>query len=111
VLPAFYKTVPGGGGDKPWRATFIKSIARHPLGLVGPGCLPYLIPQNWIFPKKVDRVKRKVSDSVFHIQPGKDTPALNAFSAGCRRPRYIQKWNVRYPDDLHSVHDRPARFS
>ena len=65
----------------------------------------------WIFPKKVDRVKRKVSGSVFHIPPGKDTRVLSAFSAGCRRPRYIQKWNVRYPDDLHNVHDRPTRFS
>ena len=65
----------------------------------------------WIFPKKVDTVKRKVSPSVFHIQPGKDTPMLSAFSADCRTPRYIQKWNARCPDDLRSVHDIPARFS
>jgi len=28
----------------------------------------------WIFPKKVDTVKRKVPPSVFHTQKGLDTP-------------------------------------
>ena len=65
----------------------------------------------WIFPKKVDTVKRKVSVSVFHNQPDKDIPVLSVFSADYRRLRYIQRWNVRYPDDLHIVHDKPARFS
>ena len=29
----------------------------------------------WIYPKKVDTFKHKVSPSVFHIQKGTDTPA------------------------------------
>ena len=28
----------------------------------------------WLFPKKVDTVKRNISVSVFHIQPGRDIP-------------------------------------
>jgi len=63
-----------------------------------------------IFSKKVDTVKRKVSVSVFHNQPGKDTQVLSAFSAGYRRPQYIQRWNARYPDDLHIVDDKPSWF-
>jgi hypothetical protein len=47
--------------------------------------------KDWIFPKKVDTVKRKVSVSVFHIQPGKDTQVLSVFCADYRKPRYIQK--------------------
>jgi hypothetical protein len=65
----------------------------------------------WISPKKVDRVKRKVSASVFHIQLDKDNQVLSVFSADYRRPQYTQRWNARYPDDLHIVDDKPARFS
>ena len=67
--------------------------------------------EYWIFPEKVDTVKRNVSHSVFHTQQDKDSPALSAFSAGCKRLQYTQKWNVKYPDDPHSVHDRPTRIS
>jgi len=70
-----------------------------------------LIVKHWIFPKKVDTVKRKVSGSVFHIQPGKDTQVLSAFSADYKRLQYTQRWNARYPDDPHIVYDKPARFS
>ena len=66
---------------------------------------------TWIFPKKVDTVKRKGSVSVFHIQPGKDTQVLSAFAADYRRPQYIQRWNARHPDDSHIVDDKPTRFS
>ena len=49
------------------------------------------ITRTWIFPKKVDTFKRKVSGFVFHIQPGKDTQVLSAFFAGYRRLQYTQK--------------------
>ena len=65
----------------------------------------------WIFPEKVDTIKRKVSGFVFHIHPDNDTQVLNVLSADCRRTQYIQKWNARYPGDLHIVHDKPTRFS
>jgi hypothetical protein len=39
---------------------------------------------HWISPKKVDRVKRKVSVFVFHIQLDKDNQVLSAFSADYR---------------------------
>jgi len=65
----------------------------------------------WISPKKVDRVKRKVSVFVFHIQPDKDNQVLSAFSADYRRPQYTQRWNASYPDAPHIVDDKPARFS
>jgi hypothetical protein len=65
----------------------------------------------WISPKKVDRVKRKVSVFVFHIQLDKDNQVLSAFSADYRRPQYTQRWNAKYPDAPHIVDDKPARFS
>jgi transposase len=65
----------------------------------------------WISPKKVDRVKHKVSASVFHIQPDKDIQVTSVFSADYRRPQYTQRSSASYPDDLHIVDDKPARFS
>jgi hypothetical protein len=70
-----------------------------------------LVSVDWIFPKKIDTIKRTVSGSVFHIQLGKDTQLLSAFSADCRRPQYIQKSNAMYPYDLHIVDGKPTRFS
>jgi hypothetical protein len=37
---------------------------------------------NWIFPKKIDTAKRKISISVFHNQPGIHCPELNVFLRG-----------------------------
>lgn len=48
---------------------------------------------EWIFPKQVNPVKRKVSPSVLNIQLGIDTPVLSAFFADYKRPQYSKKWN------------------
>ena len=41
----------------------------------------------WIFPKKIDVVKRKILPFVITTHKDKDTPALSVFFADCRRPR------------------------
>ena len=68
---------------------------------------PRSLLQVWIFPKKVDTVKRKVSPSAFHTQKDIDTPTQNVFFVGCRRLRYTQRWNEKYPNVPHIVIDTP----
>jgi len=48
----------------------------------------------WLFPKKADTVKRKVSPFFFHIQPGKGTPMLSAFSADCKPLGSLKRLDV-----------------
>jgi hypothetical protein len=89
---------------------------RWPNGLICPNCgndtyCTIRKREVWIFPKKVDPAKRKVSPSVFHTQQDKDTPALSVLFADYKRLLYTQRWNVRYPDALYIVHGRPVRFS
>jgi transposase-like protein len=67
--------------------------------------------QRWLFPEKVDTVKRKVLVSVFHTQLEKDNPELSVFFADCRRPQCIRRSSAVYRDGPGTFHDRPAPFS
>jgi hypothetical protein len=53
------------------------NLSAHPALIDQPFVLPVASAQTgttWIFPKKVDTVKRKVLPSVFRTQRGIDTP-------------------------------------
>jgi hypothetical protein len=70
----------------------------------------YPIQIGWLFPEKVDTVKRKVSIFGFHIQREQDTRSLSAFFLDYRMLRYTQTANVVYPDGPDIFHDKPTLF-
>jgi hypothetical protein len=81
----------------------------------GPGLSPVSPGSNdpwdlWLFPEKVDTVKRKVSIFGFHIQREQDTQSLSAFFLDYRMLRYTQTANVVYPDGPDIFHDKPTLF-